>query len=197
MSWVEVPDRSAGYPPQEADWDDYIKSNINTGTMVHIGGVALASDAATVGFSSIPQTFRHLMVEGYARGTRSDFEVDVIARLNADTGSNYDWQRVVTNDTSVFAGRSTYTGMHVSIIPGASSSPGLFGGFRVWFFNYRGTGVERVAVSREGHKMSSVSASMLSMIASAWRNSAAINAIELRPIVNNLTSGSRFDLYGV
>jgi hypothetical protein len=81
----------------------------DTGAMFPIAMVNVGSaGAATITFSSIPQTYKHLQIRYLAKNaTTSGTDQSIYTQFNGDTGSNYAWHRLYGYNTSVSADNST------------------------------------------------------------------------------------------
>jgi hypothetical protein len=158
-----------------------------TATYIPLANITLGSTAATVTFSSIPSTFRDLVL--VINGTLvSSVGGDLTAILNSDTGGNY--SRVfMGGDTGSafsykFTGETTLRfgymgdGQHLSITN---------------FMDYSATDKHKTVLSRSNNSNGAVFA-----WASRWANNSAITSMILDTTsANSFTSGSNFALYGI
>ena len=97
--------------------------------------------AASVVFSSIPSTFKHLQIRGIARSNRANVEDGISVRLNADTGGNYDAHNFFGNGASVGSGftGATETRIETYLIPGNNATASSFGTVVVDILDYLDT----------------------------------------------------------
>ena len=112
------------------------------GGMTLISDTLLTADTATIDLTSIPATYKHLMVIGSVR-TDQAATVDLLRMRvnNNSTADDHIAQRLralnasvtatefVTNDTSSIASWAT----------GASATARYFGGFTLWIYDYSNT----------------------------------------------------------
>jgi hypothetical protein len=164
-----------------------------TPTYTPLANVTLGSSAASVTFSSIPATYRDLiLVVANLSATTSN---TLYARLNGDTGSNYSY--VVANGDSVGARSqsstdgngllmgSTYQGLPTS---GVAQSV-------LQIMDYSATDKHKTGLARYG----SAGRGDVDMSASRWANTAAVTSITVRVsgVSVNINSGTTLNLFGV
>lgn len=158
----------------------------------------LGAPAASVSWTSIPATFRHMRADWYARGTTVATSTPLVARVNNDVGNNYDYQSL-TASTGTVAGASTNTQSsgRVGTMPAASATAAYFGEGDVRIKHYAGTTGNKVLRgdvamdTGNGSGTGSVEAWM-----AKWRTTAtAINRLDLIPSAGNFDTGSLFTLW--
>jgi hypothetical protein len=164
-----------------------------TPTYTPLATVTLASAAASVTFSSIPATYRDLiLVVANLSATAAN---TLYARLNGDTGSNYSF---------VIATGSSGGAQSVS---SASNSNGLFMGAAqqglpitspsqaiLQIMDYSATDKHKTALGRYG----STGQSEVDMSATRWANTAAVTSLLVRIAPSgSFNSGVSLSLYGV
>lgn len=156
-------------------------------TYTLISETVLGSAQASVTFSSIPGTYKDLVLEFVPSFSTSDYSR---FRVNSDTGNNYSSTIVYGTGSAAASYRETNgnTGLLGYNNYGVGFNTSVF----VQFMSYANTNVNKSMMSR-------VSASAGDVIAGAtlWRNTAAITSIELRSNSQNYASGSTFRLWGV
>lgn len=154
-----------------------------------IASNVLSSSASSVTFSSIPATYRDLIVVVQYLSSTGTASLEL--RLNSDTGANYHRVWMVgdgstassfseTSATEVFLSSDTgagTTGEHLSVIQ---------------IMDYSATDKHKTILSRGNRASSGVTAQ-----AARWANTAAVNTVLLRTSSNNFASGSSFYLYGL
>lgn len=106
------------------------------GALSLISTVTTSASQATVTFSSIPGTFKDLILVVNARGTASTTAVNVLLRMNGDTGANYSYERV-NPFGSTFAAAGT--SMEVASINAATALANRGTSFEAAVFNYADT----------------------------------------------------------
>lgn len=170
-----------------------------SGDLTLIDEEVLGASAATVDFSTIAATYRHLRIIGQARGTAAATVVQVSARFNADTGANYRAQLLRSNSASASASAAvSQTAVPVATISGASSPAGA-GSFAVIDVpNYAGTTFHKETLGVSGHRRGTGSGDMYQDHYSGWwESTAAINQITLIPSTESFATGTVFSLYGL
>lgn len=162
-------------------------------TFEPIASTTLGSDAASYTFSSIPQSFTDLVLVLFYTPATSGYGVG--ARFapvggSIDSGTNYSLTYLNGNGTSVASGRrSSQTKMWTawSGTPTTYNAPTIFS-----IMSYSNTNVYKTALSEAAGPSTRVERSV-----SLWRNTAAIEQIELSPYSGNILAGSTFSLFGI
>jgi hypothetical protein len=150
-----------------------------------ISSTTLGTATASVTFSSIPQTYTDLIIVGNLNTTAS---LDYWYRLNSDTGSNYNNNRILGNGTTPTAFRATNQTINYL---NANSTTGQHS-FITHFMNYSNTTTYKTQLTRYGN------ASLETVLrVNLWRNTAAISTILIQTDSSTFTSGSTFTLYGI
>lgn len=199
MGFTIVPDKATGDVFTEANWDTHIRDNFNTGVPVLIASTTLGASAASITFSSIPQTWAHLRAVGYIRGDSATVSQDGLVRFNGDSGSNYDRQYMSAAGAAVGAGENFgITSGLVIIHPSASAPANLFSGFVLDIPHYTSTAGNKTAFTEASHKIGTASGNLnTALYMMAWRNNAAITQVAFLPGTGNFVAGSRISLYGM
>jgi hypothetical protein len=154
-----------------------------TPTYVPLATATLASSASSVTFSSIPATYRDLIV--VVNGTNAN-SVDNFWRANGDSGFNYSYVRANNSGNSPV-------------------SSGFSGGSEAWagrigpdlstivlqFMDYSANNKHKTVLTR-----SNVGATTVTMEASRWANNSVITSIAIIAS-GSFNSGSTFNLYGI
>ena len=154
-----------------------------TPTYTALATKTLTGTASSVTFSSIPATYRDLVLVCDYTGSTTAF---VILRYNGDTGANY--SRVTMIGNSGGAQSLTATNITVGAMYSANRNTTVF-----QVLDYSATDKHKSSVQRDSN------AGQSEVVASAarWANTAAINSISLTPASGTLSSGSTFSLYGI
>lgn len=198
--FTTVIDKVTGDRIDEVDWDTYLKDNLNSGVLRPIAGTVLSGAAASIDFTGIPATFRHLqlVIDGRLSGAVASAGVNL--RFNGDTGANYDFQYLQSNNTTVLGGQSlAQTSLaNVGSFPGASATAGLSGGIELTIPNYAGTTWQKTLVSRNALRVGTAAANYYAQVISGfWRSAAAINQITIISGSGNFEIGTVATLYGL
>jgi hypothetical protein len=147
---------------------------------VLITETVLGASAATIAFSSIAATYRDLRLVIRGRGTNATTFVRPRIQFNADTGTNYEWQRHTGHTTTVEAeGGGTIGGTGVAfidlgIIAAASATSGRMGAVECRIYNYRGTTYWKNAISQCS---GNVTERYIMNGQGVWRSTSAITSI--------------------
>jgi hypothetical protein len=156
-----------------------------TATYTPLANVTLGTTASSVTFSSIPATYRDLIVVANGKFSSSNSLVRIrVGNGSLDTGSNF---------TTVYA----------NSVPESESATETFWTLGRWnnvegtmithIMDYSATDKHKTALSRRG----SASFSNVQMNASRWANTAVINILSVLSTDNTFAAGSTFNLYGV
>jgi len=177
-NWVQ------NYPPQTK-----IAENILGGT------------AASVTFSSIPQTFRNLWLKIVAKGDGAGSLVSCRIRFNGDTAGNYDSEQLSGNGSSTAAFEAlNQTGADIGELAATTAIAGSCSTYTVSIPFYTGTTFwKTLTTSHMANAQTSGGAAGLIYSkhwVSRWRNTAAITSIVILPGSGNFIAGSSFALYG-
>jgi len=158
-----------------------------TNTYTALATVTLASTAATVTFSSIPATYRDLILVG--SGTASGSGIDIGARLNSDSGSNYTQVAMFAIDNgSIGSSSSTETYF------GAGRFSASRANFQTQFLDYSADKHKTILTRYDDASVVTVAR------AARWASTSAINSISLFNSSGNgqvFAIGTTFSLYGV
>lgn len=152
-----------------------------------IASQTLASDTATITFSSIPNTYRDLILT--VTGKVATNLARPFFRINNDSGNNY----VVVTMEALASGSYDYTSSLSYFAVADNTALTLDRTFYVEnnFIDYANTGkwknVSGFQASLEGASKTS----------SRWSSTSAINRIDIFPSSGNFRAGSVFALYGV
>lgn len=158
----------------------------------------LGAPAASVTFSSIPGTYRHLGIRWTAVGSTVANSIDVVLQANGDTGANYDSMLTLFNSGGLNSSQENLAqaSAKCGYMP-ASTGAGAGGGYIEIPF-YAGTTLQKMFTALAGFKNANTTASIFSVVVTGhWRSAAAITSILLKPSAGNFITGSTFVLYGL
>ena len=194
--------------PAVDDWLYLVKNagasgderKIKVGTLtgqVKIAETLLGSAAASISFSSIPATFRHLLIVLAGRTDRASVTRDtVLLRVNSDSGANYDRQDLAAQNTTVTGSQSlAATSADVGTLAAANATAGRSGVLRLLIADYAGTTFWKSFVSE--------SAAMdgggnLIPRGGQWKSTAAIDTVAFTTAgAANFLTGTLASLYGI
>lgn len=158
--------------------------------------------ATTITFSSIPSYFRNLRLVLLARGDAASQQyVNVKMRFNTDSGTNYDHQQIYGAASTAGAGETLAdTGLLLGDMPGPTVLTGSSAAFTVDIPFYADTTFWTGTIS-EKTLMSQTSGGQAGQLwrkawSGRWRNTAAVNRIDLVAASGNFIIGTSAELIG-
>jgi len=151
-----------------------------------ISTTTLGSAAASVTFSSIPQTYTDLVL---IASTQTSNNVDVFMRFNSDTANNYSSTNIVGNGTSA---SSTRLSSRSDIIIMSGNPSTSISTYVLNIFNYTNATTYKSCLIRSNL------GDRVAAIVGLWRATpAAITTINIRVDTGTFNTGSTFTLYGI
>jgi len=156
---------------------------VPTPTYDLIATTTLASSTSTVTFSSLPSTYRDLIliVEGFGSGGDS-----ALLTLNGDTtNSNYSWTRIFGTGSG---SPVSDTGTNREILNQYTSR----GTQILQIIDYSATNKHKTTLSR-----SSTGSTIVMSHASRWANTAAVTSVALSLGGSTFSASTTFSIYGV
>jgi hypothetical protein len=170
-----------------------------TGSYESIATVDVGSGGeATITFSSIPSTFKHLQIRCLMRNTDADpGQSALFMRFNSDTASNYSWHRLFGNGASGASGASTSTtSMLAGIGARAGSLASTFGVTVIDVLDYVDTNKYTTIRGLTGHDTNG--GGYAGLHSGNWRNTDAVTTIDLiTDATKSFVQYSSFALYGI
>lgn len=159
-------------------------------TMTLISTVTVGSGgAASIDFTSIPQTYTDLFVVVSARCTTT--QTDILGKFNGST-SGYSGRYLVGTGSSAVSG--TVTNFMAITVDSASTS-NTFSNSSLYIPNYTGSTAKSYSVDAVNENNATGAYSIL--VAGLWTGTAAINQITLTPASGNHAQYSSASLYGI
>lgn len=180
-----------------------------------LGGVALGTGLvplaeiiptdgqATVDFSSIPQSYRHLKIEYAARSATAGLaSFDLVCQFNGDSGANYDWERHYATGTAVSAAESIAASWgHVGFTTGPTATTATRFARGTIDIPYYTDSQEKDAVGDWiAPRTTATGNTYRGTSGTHWRNASAITRVVLFPASGSAAVwgvGSKVTLYGV
>jgi hypothetical protein len=156
-----------------------------------------AGGAATVSFTSIVGTYKHLQIRSIQRNTTSGTGTQIgLVQFNSDTGTNYSRHNLVGNGSTASASATTSTtGVYMGVMPQAGDTANAFGASVMDILDYSNTNKYKTTRTLEG--LDTNGGGEANFRSGSWRNTAAITSIVITPTSNNFAQYSSFALYGV
>jgi len=170
------------------------------GALTKISETVTSGSQSSVTFSSIPGTYRDLLVVVTGRSTVSALNADVAIRFNGDTGSNYDHILQAQNNTGVAGGAAvTQTFGRMGWLVGATGPANLRSSGKITIYDYASTTFYKQWSSEEQYLRQGTTAGSVfaGSYVGDWRSTAAITSITVFPDSGNFVDGTVATLYGV
>lgn len=151
---------------------------------VALATTTLSSSTSTITFSSIPATFKDLVLVISGTMTANSF---IGAQLNNDTGNNYSGVRMYGDGSTAFS--STLTSNY-AWFNDMFTTPSIV---TAQFMDYAATDKHKTVLVRQGS-----SSFVAGAVASRWANTSAITTIRLvAEPGRSYASGTTISLYGI
>jgi hypothetical protein len=144
--------------------------------------IVTGSVAASITFSSIPGTYRHLFLTLVARGDTGS-NVEALMQLNADTGANYVYSATSATDTSVTDSVASGSGTSFDLryCVGTSDLASSATCFQLTFYDYARTSWHKSYSGHGSHiyGLTAPADQRFQLLEGQWQNTAAITSIKL------------------
>lgn len=164
-----------------------------TNTYTALATLTLTGSDASITFSSIPATYRDLvLVIGSAKSASGN--PAVVARFNSDSGTNYPYVRMTGNGSGSGASASITTDTFLNLAAAFGINTTENATILVQIMDYSATDKHRPVLVR-----SNLAGAGVEAIAGRWANSAnAINQIEIFNTSSiSFATGTTFNLFGI
>ena len=162
-----------------------------------IATTTLASDTASISFSSIPGTYTDLKLVMIVRSTVVATNADLRLTFNGSTAANY--YRTVIQGTGTGNPTSARQTTVANIVLGrpvaASATAGIFSMINVDIAKYSSATLEKPLLSRMASDRNG--SGEVSIVAGLWLNTSAVTSLTLTPQSNNFAAGTKATLYGI
>ena len=167
------------------------------GSMYPIGVFTLASAQATVEFTNIPQTYKHLQIRVFSRDDRAAAANGVTYRLNGDTGSNYSYHILAGDGSNASAAAVTSANVTYGMIQtSASTTSNIFTAAIIDILDYSNTNKNTTIRTLQGYD--SNGSGHMRLNSGLWMNTAAVTSFRMIPDASaNFIANSTFALYGI
>jgi hypothetical protein len=158
-----------------------------------------AGGSSTITFSSIPSTYNHLQIRWIARentGSVSTPDENIRIRFNSDTGSNYSIHRLKGSGSSTYADAyANESDVVATGFSGNGATASIYGAGVIDILDYANTNKYKTVRMLSGVDQNGSGSVWFN--SGGWRNTSAINSIELRESTNGFAQYSSFALYGI
>lgn len=168
--------------------------------VVKIAENVLGAPAASVTFSSIPGTFRALLLIWLARSDTAATNASFLVQLNGDTGSSYDSHLADVSGTGTWATAENVANvsMQMGVCTAATAPAGVPGQGWIEFTGYAGTTFQKTCCGQTMYKLANSSTNIQHGVSSGhWRSNVAVNSILSKPGAGSFITGCTFVLYGL
>jgi hypothetical protein len=188
------------YDNSTSTWINQAPSG-GSGAWTQIAIQTLASAAASVTFSSIPGTYRELLILWLAMNTGANAEEPMLLRANGDTGSNYDWGSMLLDYTGIQTNAQVAhgaTSWQICNTPGTTAAAGSASSGSITLPYYANTSVRKGMIGYgQQQRDDTTSYGRNWPITGRWRSTSAITSLTFLSTTNNLAIGLTFALYGL
>ena len=156
-----------------------------------------AGGSATVTFSSIPSTYKHLQIRTLARDSRAVGNLsNMYISFNSDSGSNYARHELTGDGSSAGAGSATsQTSIYFGNCGSANIAANIFATTILDVLDYSNTNKYKTTRTLSGGDYNG--GGVIALNSGLWMNTAAISTITITPLVANFVQYSSFALYGI
>lgn len=167
-----------------------------------IATVTLSSPAASITFSSIPQTYVHLQVRGIMRAnTTNQTSSSLYVTLNSDSNANYSSHRIYGNNTSVAynsnANSTPLNSLGIGSGTGPNSLANTFAANLIDILDYTNTNKNTTLKGWHASEQNSTNDSYMLVNSLGWNNTAAVTTIRFDSNGTQFETGTTFALYGI
>jgi hypothetical protein len=174
---------------------------------VHSGGVATSFESiatttvgaggqATITFSSIPSTYKHLQIRAISRITAAIGATDVTMRFNSDSGANYSYHSLYGNGASALSvGGGGEATMYPMSTVGTTAGAGTFAVGVTDILDYANTNKFKTVRTLTGVDYNGAGQVILN--SGNWRSSSAVSTITITSYSNTFAQHTQFALYGI
>jgi len=166
-----------------------------------IATYVISSSTSSVTFSSIPSTFKHLQVRCFMKNTTGGTDpwaYSLQAYLNGDTTvGNYAYHRIRSDDGGSVVSDGGANGIsYLGFIPGDGVAS-VFTSSLIDIIDYANTNKNKTFRAINGSNNNGTNNGFMGFQSQLWKNTAAVNSLELRTSGGNFAQYSHFALYGI
>lgn len=176
----------------------WVSGEPDFGAYESIATTVITSDTASVTFSSIPQTYKHLQLRMFAKTDRADLEDVTLIQFNGDTAANYSYHNIRGNGTAASsegAASTSYIYLHFAST-GSTGVTNIFASSVVDILDYADT--NKFKTTRSLHGFDANGSGRIYLASGNWRSTSAITSIVLdQQFGTNWKQYSHFALYGI
>ena len=171
----------------------------NVNSYESIATTTLTGTQATITLGSIPSTYKHLQVRILARSNRAVTLDSAFIYLNADStapSGNYNAHSLTGDGSAASASYDSGNFLAVQVVPGASATANIFGGFVFDLLDYTNTNKYKVSRSLGGSDLNG--SGQVRLCSGLWRSTAAVSSLTLTTNGGgSFIAGTQIALYGI
>ena len=161
-----------------------------------------AGGAPNISFSGIPNTYKSLHLEVTARGDYNDIQINLLMRVNGDSGFSYNSQAAAQyagpGDTLGIIDEASGNSMTLARISANTAPANTFSAVDIRMHNYADTTLFKTFLSVFAYKIGSAASNQASgQGGGTWQSMSAINSILLMPFSGNFVQYTRATLWGI
>jgi hypothetical protein len=160
-----------------------------TNTYTPLATITLTSSDSDVTFSSIPGTYRDLVL--VTNGTSASGADALRFRFNGDTGNNYSFVRMWGENSSAFSSSATTNFAYAGDLPGSNLA--FFS--RLQIMDYSASNKHKGTLASQAYNPAAANYNAFTT-ANRWSNNNAITSISVF-CVTTFNIGTTFSLYGI
>jgi hypothetical protein len=166
-----------------------------SGALTLITEQVLAADGVPANFTSIPATYRDLVLVIRGRSAVVATDTAIQIQFNGDTGANYDWVDVIMNSAYSQTRAFADTSARGAVMVADSAPTGTASLAEMTIGDYRGTTFHKEFSTTSNEKIANTgtTALLVRLAQGTWRSTSAITQIA---ILQSLKAGSVVSLYG-
>jgi hypothetical protein len=171
----------------------------STSSYESIASATGTGSSATITFSSIPSTYKHLQIRWIARSTfSSSSAIAIKVYVNSDTGANYAYHQIFGDGVSATAtGSASQTEISLGgACAGNSMTSGIMGTGILDIADYASTSKTKTLRLTTGID-SNTSAGSIRLSSALWNSTTAMSSISFETNNGNFGTTSTFALYGI
>lgn len=174
----------------------FLEGGAATATSSYESIATVSPSGATVSFTSIPATYKHLQIRYIAKdnsvGTTGSRSMDM--QFNSDTAANYAYHTLYgTGATATSTGTGSVSSISILGIPGNGVTANMFGAGIIDILDYANTSKNKTVKTFAGTDLNNTSGAV-ALDSGLWRSTAAVSSIQ---IITTFVAGSIFALYGI
>jgi hypothetical protein len=168
---------------------------IPPGNFESIATLAASGSSATLTFSSIPSTYKHLQIRGIVRTTAGSNNWDVSVQCNGDTGTSYSAHALFVDGGGTVPNTGDGNQGAMKLDRAGVGTADIFSGVIVDFLDYKNTNKFKTMRAWNGNDRNG--SGLLAFNSGCWRSGDAINSITFTMTAGNFATNSTLALYGI